>query len=172
MLLSWNFYQADERLQHKPHNKFSHYPQSNGLAEKYVQIVKTLFYKAQEEGADLYKNLMIYRNTPLSSQLQSPMQILHSWTAKSQLPMSNVARKQHGLGPEQVRVKSKNEQLPLTWPTYRPKCDVPRSCHQKMVSSYYYKSMSRTQKLQNKNKRWHHLQEDTKPSETIPTTTQ
>ena len=29
-----------------------HYPQSNGLAEKYVQIVKNLFYKAQEEGKD------------------------------------------------------------------------------------------------------------------------
>ena len=54
---------------------------------------------------------MIYRNTQLSSQLQSPMQILHSWTARSQLPMYNAARKQ-GLGPEQLRVKSKNEQLP------------------------------------------------------------
>ena len=55
----------------------SHYLQLNGLAEKYVQIVKNLFYKAQE-GVDLYKGLMIYRNTPLSSQLQSPMQILQS----------------------------------------------------------------------------------------------
>ena len=27
-----------------------HYPQWNGLAEKYVQIMKNLFYKAQEEG--------------------------------------------------------------------------------------------------------------------------
>ena len=54
----------------------SHYLQLNGLAEKYVQIVKNLFYKAQEERVDLYKSLMIYRNTPLSSQLQSPMQIL------------------------------------------------------------------------------------------------
>ena len=27
-----------------------HYPQSNGLAEKLVQIVKNLFYKAKEEG--------------------------------------------------------------------------------------------------------------------------
>ena len=27
-----------------------HYPQSNGLVEKYVQIVKSLFYKAKEEG--------------------------------------------------------------------------------------------------------------------------
>ena len=32
-----------------------HYPQSNGLAEKYVQIVKCLFNKAKEEGKDLYK---------------------------------------------------------------------------------------------------------------------
>ena len=55
-----------------------HYPQSNGLVEKYTQIVKNLFYKAQEEGKDLYKSLMIYRNTPLSSPIQSSMQILQS----------------------------------------------------------------------------------------------
>ena len=84
---------------------YSHYLQSNGLGEKYVQIVKNLFYKAQEEGVDLYKSLMIYRNTPLSNQLQSPMQILQLQTARSQLPMSNAARKQHGLGPEQTGVK-------------------------------------------------------------------
>ena len=47
-----------------------HYPQSNGLAEKYVQIVKSLFYKAKEEGKDLFKCLMIYHNTPLSGSLQ------------------------------------------------------------------------------------------------------
>ena len=48
-----------------------HYPQSNGLVEKYVQIVKSLFYKAKEEGKDLFKCLMIYQNTPLSGSLQS-----------------------------------------------------------------------------------------------------
>ena len=55
-----------------------HYPQLNGLVEKYVQIVKNLFYKVQEEGTDLYKSLMIYRNTSLPSHLQSPMQTLQS----------------------------------------------------------------------------------------------
>ena len=69
-----------------------HYLQSNGLAEKYVQIVKNLFYKAKEEGTNLYKSVMIYRNTPLSNKLQSPMNILQSQTARTQLPMSNVAR--------------------------------------------------------------------------------
>ena len=69
-----------------------HYSQSNGLAEKFVQIVKNLFHKAREEGADLHKALMTYRNTPLSSNLQSPMQMLQSRTVRSQLPMSNAAR--------------------------------------------------------------------------------
>ena len=55
-----------------------HYPQSNGLVEKYVQIVKNLFYKVKEEVTYLYKSLMIYRNTPLSNKLQSPMWILQS----------------------------------------------------------------------------------------------
>ena len=32
-----------------------HYPQSNGLAEKYVQIVKSLFYKTK-------KRVKIYSN--------------------------------------------------------------------------------------------------------------
>ena len=69
-----------------------HYPQSNGLAEKYVQIVKNLFHKAREEGQDLYKCLMTYRNTPLSGHLQSPMQILSSRATRSTLPLSNTVK--------------------------------------------------------------------------------
>ena len=42
-----------------------HHPQSNGLAEKYVQIINNLFYKSKEEGQDLHKCIMVYRNTPL-----------------------------------------------------------------------------------------------------------
>ena len=70
----------------------THYPQSNGLAEKYVQIIKCFFYKEKEEGKDLFKCLMIYHNTPLSGSLQSPMQILQSRSARSDLPMSNAVR--------------------------------------------------------------------------------
>ena len=74
-----------------------HYPQSNGLAEKYVQIIKNLFHKAKEEGQDLYKCLMTYRNTPLSRTLQSPMQILSNRITWSTLPLSNAAKQQMGL---------------------------------------------------------------------------
>ena len=90
-----------------------HYPQSNGLTEKYVQIVKNLFYKAKEEGKDLYKCLMVYCNTPLSSSVSSPMQILTSRSARSSLPMSHAARKQKGLDCVNIRIHCKNEHLPM-----------------------------------------------------------
>ena len=90
----------------------SYYPQSNGLAEKYVQIVKDLFHKAKEEGKDLYQCLMIYCNTPLSNTLQSQMQILTSRSARSSLPMSNTARQQKHLDCKDLRTQCKNEHLP------------------------------------------------------------
>ena len=82
-----------------------HYPQSNGL---FVQIVKNLFHKAREEGADLFKVLMIYRNTLLASILQSPMQMLQNRAVRSQLPMSNAARQQLGLQTDMLRSKTKH----------------------------------------------------------------
>ena len=77
-----------------------HYPQSNGLAEKFVQIVKNLFYKAKDKGTDIYKGLMIYHNTPLERHVQSPMQMLQQRSARSQLPMSNAACRQLGIAAE------------------------------------------------------------------------
>ena len=74
-----------------------HYPQSNGLHEKYVQIVKNLFIKAHEEGTDYQKALMIYRNTPLDDNLLSPMQLLQGRAARSDLPMSHAAKDKYGL---------------------------------------------------------------------------
>ena len=68
-----------------------HYPQSNGLAEKFVQIVNNLFHKVKDEGTDIYKCLMIYCNMPLASMSKSPMQMLQQRSARSQLLMSNAA---------------------------------------------------------------------------------
>ena len=87
-----------------------HYPQSNGLVEKFVQIVKNLFHKAKEEGVDSNKYLMIYRNTPLASTSKSPMQMLQQRSARSQLPISNVARRRLGIVVEQP--PKKNQHLP------------------------------------------------------------
>ena len=89
-----------------------YYPQSNRLAVKYVQIVKCLFDKVQEEAEDFYKCLMIYCYTPLTGSLQSPMLILQGRSARSQLPMSSVARDQFGIQPEVLSNIDKHEQLP------------------------------------------------------------
>ena len=55
---------------------------------------------------------MVYHNIPLSSNLQSTMQILTSRSARSNLPMSNAARRQQGLDCEHLRTQCKNEQTP------------------------------------------------------------
>ena len=89
-----------------------HYPQSNGLAKKYVQVVKNLFHKAKEEGQDLYKCLMTYRNTPLSSTLQSLIQILSNRATRSTLPLSNAAKHKMGLYSKHFRMNKKNQHLP------------------------------------------------------------
>ena len=48
------------------HNTSSpRYPQSNGLAEKYVQITKRLIEKARKDGRDPFLSLLEYRNTPI-----------------------------------------------------------------------------------------------------------
>ena len=85
-----------------------HYPQSNGLVEKFIQIVKNLFYKAKEEGADIDRYLMIYRNTLLASTSKSPMQMLQQRSARLQLPMSNTARRRLGIVAEQQISKSQH----------------------------------------------------------------
>ena len=87
-----------------------HYPQSNGLAEKIVQIVKNLFNKVKEEGVDTSKYLMIYRNTPLAYTSKSLMQMLQQRSARSQLPMSNAARRKFGIIAEQS--PKKNQHIP------------------------------------------------------------
>ena len=84
-----------------------HYPQSNGLAKKFVHIVKNLFYKAKEEGTDIYKCLMIYCNTPIESTSKSPMQMLQQRSARSQLPMSNAACRKLGIAAEQITANKK-----------------------------------------------------------------
>ena len=65
-----------------------HYPQSNGLAEKFVGIIKNLFHKAKEEGQSPYTALMV---TPLNGTLLSPMQILQGRQALTNLPLSHAA---------------------------------------------------------------------------------
>ena len=62
------------------------YPQSNGQAERFVQTLKNLFKKADEDGRDPYLALLEYRNTPITGLEYSPAQLLMSRTLRSKLP--------------------------------------------------------------------------------------
>ena len=55
---------------------------------------------------------MIYHNTPLTGSLQSLMHILQGRNARSDLPMSNAARKQLGIQPEIIWNYDKHAVLP------------------------------------------------------------
>lgn len=71
--------------------KFTHttssprYPQSNGKAEKAVQIAKNLLKKAKADGSDPHLALLDYRNTPRDG-LPSPAQILMGRRTQTLLP--------------------------------------------------------------------------------------
>ena len=61
------------------------YPQSNGLSEKAVQILKRILKKT----SDPYIALLEYRNTPVTGMSYSPSQLLMSRITRSELPVSN-----------------------------------------------------------------------------------
>jgi transposase InsO family protein len=67
-----------------------HFPQSNGLAERYVQTAKNLLKKAKQAGTDPYLALLAYRNTPVNEKLGSPTQRLFGRRTKTTLPTSTT----------------------------------------------------------------------------------
>ena len=83
-----------------------------GLLKNMFRLLRTCFISAKEKGKDLFKCLMVYHITPLSTSLWSPIQILSSRSGESDFPMSNAVRKELGLGCEDLRNKYKNEHLP------------------------------------------------------------
>ena len=54
------------------------YPQSNGLVERNVQIIKNFLRKAKEGMMDEQLALLEFRNTPISGLQESPAQLLMS----------------------------------------------------------------------------------------------
>ena len=82
---------------HFQHIKSSpHHPQSNGLAERFVQTVKTTLIKAMTTEEDLHLALLVYRATPLSHNLPSPAELLNSRRYLAFLPTRALAERERG----------------------------------------------------------------------------
>ena len=62
-----------------------YYPQSNGLAENGVKVVKRLLTKAAEKGEDPYLAMLAYRDAPLDHG-KSPAELLMGRKLRTRLP--------------------------------------------------------------------------------------
>jgi hypothetical protein len=62
------------------------YPQSNGLAERAVQMVKKWIKKSKFDGTELSTSLMAYRSTQISGVDLTPSQLLFNRQIKTKIP--------------------------------------------------------------------------------------
>ncbi|XP_065174678.1 uncharacterized protein K02A2.6-like [Sycon ciliatum] len=74
------------------------YPQANGMAERAVRTVKSLF----RQGTDWHLALLAYRNTPLENG-KSPAQLLMNRQLQSLLPLSPTQRQSHPVDQSDLR---------------------------------------------------------------------
>ena len=87
-------YSATEYKQFSKSWGFTHittspyHSQSNGLAEKSVQILKCILNKAKQGGTDPYLSLLEYRNTTIDN-VGSPAQLSMSRQLRSVLPVTS-----------------------------------------------------------------------------------
>lgn len=87
------------------------YPQSNGLAEKAVQTVKTLIKKCRETNEDIHLAMLDLRNTPRDEELGSPMQRLMGRRARTRLPMTESLLKPEIIQQDIVHDKLMNHRM-------------------------------------------------------------
>ena len=81
------------------------FPQSNGLSEKTVSIVKRIFKKARDSKKDPYLAILAYRTTHLKSCELSPSELCMSRRLRSNLPCTNDRLKPQPLKLNDVRKK-------------------------------------------------------------------
>ena len=86
-----------------------YHSQSNGLAEKSVQTIKSILDKSQAERKDPYLALLEHRNTPIDG-IGSPAQISMSRRLRSVIPTTPDQLKPKLIDPEDIKQKLKAKQ--------------------------------------------------------------
>ena len=69
-----------------------HYPKSNGLVERNVQMIKQLLKKTDESKQDAFLALLEFRNSPISGMEESPAELLMSRKLRMRLPTKAMPR--------------------------------------------------------------------------------
>ena len=63
-----------------------YYPQSNGLAEAYVKVIKNMMKKAQQCKVRFNDMLYQYRTSPVAGKKESPIEILEQRRPRTNMP--------------------------------------------------------------------------------------
>ena len=64
-----------------------HHHQSNGQAEVYVKISKTILQKPKDANEDPHLAMMAYRTTPVGPNTPNPMELIHGCRSRGNLPL-------------------------------------------------------------------------------------
>lgn len=67
-----------------------HYPQSNGLSERFVQTAKSILKKCCDDGCEIWIALLEYRNTPFKNVNVSPVELLMNRKTRSLIPAKDT----------------------------------------------------------------------------------
>ena len=106
----WNgnqFKQFAERYGFKHTLISPHHSQSNGMAEKTVDIAKKMLIKCHESNTDPYLALLNIRNTPRDDVTGSPVQRLFARRTRTKLPVADAKLVPEVKSPALVRMKLK-----------------------------------------------------------------
>nr|XP_054755493.1 uncharacterized protein K02A2.6-like [Lytechinus pictus] len=87
-----------------------HYPQSNGLAENAVKIVKNLILKSLHSGQDIHRALQVYRSSPLACG-KSPAELLYNRQIRSNLPMLDTLLNNQQIDTKSVRGRKDEQKM-------------------------------------------------------------
>ncbi|XP_011688397.1 PREDICTED: uncharacterized protein K02A2.6-like [Wasmannia auropunctata] len=77
------------------------YPQSNGLAERFVGTIKQMLKKCEYDGKDIYLALLEYRNTPISDKIPSPTELMFGRKIRGILPSTRNSKQ--NFKPDDIR---------------------------------------------------------------------
>ena len=91
-----------------------HYPQANGMAEKFVQLVKRLLNKAKQDNQDPYMSILIHRNTNIDT-LASPAQMLMGRRLRTNLPVLPKLLNPQTVDPGKVSFRRRQRQVTQKW---------------------------------------------------------
>nr|XP_047138956.1 uncharacterized protein K02A2.6-like [Hydra vulgaris] len=133
------FRQFSQQWQFKHITSSPHYAQSNGLAEATVKSVKLWIKKCYMSNEDIYKGILILRNTPIKCGL-SPAELLHGRQLRDNLPRFQSQNKEQSKYSREIvkeRVQSKkyyDTNITCEWSLRGKimKCVAPRSYEVKL----------------------------------------